>query len=318
MDSAVWIKNKLLHSIQSAMLVVSLATILGLVGWLLGGYLFALSAIAVMVVLYFFAPKVSPFLILKMLRGRRLSYHDAPRLYHVLEVLAKRAKLPRLPVLYHFPGSVMNAFTVGSPDSAAIAVSQSLLDGLSYSELSAVLAHEVSHIRSNDMRIIGFADMANRLIHGLSLMGQLLLIISLPLVLFGNSSINLIAIALLICAPFISAMLQLALSRTREYNADLGAVELMGNPEALATALAKIEYHGSTLFRRFAWPVNPNSQILRTHPPTRERIRRLLAIRDRESYSAGGGLPRPRNDAVHPIRIIRPTHNWDRILNIIH
>jgi heat shock protein HtpX len=210
----------------------------------------------------------------------------------------------------------MNAFTVGSPENAAIAVSQSLLDGLSYSEISAVLAHEVSHIRSNDMRIIGFADMANRLIHGLSLFGQLLLIISLPLVLFGNSGINLIAIALLIFAPVISAMLQLALSRTREYNADLGAVELMGNPESLATALAKIEHHGTTFFKRLAWPVNPDSQILRTHPPTRERIRRLLAIGDRQPNSAGDSHSRPKIDFAQPVRIITPTNNWGRMLNI--
>ncbi|MHC4459638.1 MAG: zinc metalloprotease HtpX, partial [Planctomycetota bacterium] len=267
MDSAAWIKNKFFNSIQSAMLVVSLAAILGLVGWMLGGHLFALSAVAAMIVLYFFAPKMSPFLILKMLRGRRLSYHDTPRLYQVLEILAKRAKLPRMPVLYYFPGGAMNAFTVGSRENSAIAVSQCLLDGLKYSEISAVLAHEVSHIRSNDMRIIGFADLAYRLTHGLSLFGQLLLIVNLPLALFGGFSINWMAIVLLIFAPGISALLQLALSRTREYNADLGAVELTGNPDALATALVKIENHGSTFFKRFPWPANPNSQILRTHPP---------------------------------------------------
>jgi hypothetical protein len=80
MDLAAWNKNKLLNSIQSAMLVVSLAAILGLVGWMLGGHLFSLSAVAAIIVLYFFAPKMSPFLILKMIRGRRLSYHDTPRL----------------------------------------------------------------------------------------------------------------------------------------------------------------------------------------------------------------------------------------------
>jgi hypothetical protein len=83
MDLAAWNKNKLLNSIQSAMLVVSLAAILGLVGWMLSGHLFALSAVAAIIVLYFFAPKMSPFLILKMLRGRRLSYQDTPRLYQV-------------------------------------------------------------------------------------------------------------------------------------------------------------------------------------------------------------------------------------------
>ena len=306
MDLAVWNKNKLLNAIQSALLVVFMAALLGLVGWMLGGHLFALSAVAAMIVLYFFAPKMSPFLILKMVHGRRLSYQDTPGLYLVLEKLARRAKLPRLPMLYYFPGSVMNAFTVGSRENAAIAVSQRLLDGLNSSEITAVLAHEVSHIRSNDMRIIGFADLANRLTHGLSLFGQLLLIVNLPLVLFSGISINWMAILLLIFAPGISALLQLALSRSREYNADLGAVELMGNPGALATALAKIENHGSTFFNRLPWPANPNSQVLRTHPPTRERIRRLMAIRDPAPFSNGNVSPRYPYDTVKPIRIIPP------------
>jgi heat shock protein HtpX len=304
MDSASWFKNKLLNSIQSAMLVISLAAILGLVGWMLGGHFFALSAMAAMIVLYFFAPKMSPFLILKMLRGHRLSYDDTPRLYQVLEILAKRAKLPRMPVLYYFPGGVMNAFTVGSRENAAIAVSQGLLDKLSYSEISAVLSHEISHIRSNDMRIIGFADLANRLTHGLSLFGQLLLIVNLPLALIGGFSMNWMAIGLLIFAPGLSALLQLALSRTREYNADLGAVELIGNPEALATALAKIEQHGSSLIRPFPWAANPHTQILRTHPPTKERIRRLMAIRDRESDFPSNIPTRHQYDTIQSLRII--------------
>jgi heat shock protein HtpX len=132
MDSATWHKNKLLNGIQSVMLVVFLAALLGLVGRMLGGNLFALSAVTAVVVLYFFAPQVSPFLVLKMIRGRRLAHHDTPRLYQALETLAKRAKLPRLPVLYYFPGDAMNAFTVGSPQNAAIAVSQSLLNRLKF------------------------------------------------------------------------------------------------------------------------------------------------------------------------------------------
>jgi heat shock protein HtpX len=151
---------------------------------------------------------------------------------------------------------------------------------------------------------MGFADLAHRLIHGLSLFGQLLLIASLPLALFGGLNVNWMAIALLIFAPAISALLQRALSRTREYNADLGAVELMGSPEALATALAKIEQHGRTFLRRLAWPVNPSSQILRTHPPTGERIRRLLTIRDLEPYSAGNVVPRHPSKTIQPVRII--------------
>jgi hypothetical protein len=80
----------------------------------------------------------------------------------------------------------------------------------------------------------------------------------------------------------------------------------MGNPEALASALAKIERHGSTFLKRLPWPVNPNSQILRTHPPTRERIRRLLAIGDRNPYSVVKVIPRHPNHWDRPLTGCRP------------
>ncbi|UCH24078.1 MAG: M48 family metalloprotease [Deltaproteobacteria bacterium] len=308
--------NNFYHKMQSAMLVTSLAVLLGVVGWMLGGHLFALSAMATMILLYFFTPRMSPFLILKWLRGRALSYHDAPRLYEVLETLAKRAELPRMPILYYFPAEVMNAFTLGTREDAAIAVSEGLLQRLNRSEIKAVLAHEGIHIRSNDMRIIGFADLASRLTHGLSLFGQLLLIINLPLVLFGEVNFSWIAILLLIFAPSISALLQLALSRTREYTADLGAVELMGNPESLATSLAKIEKHGRSLIRYLPWTANPQSQILRTHPPTKERIRRLMEIQDREPEPAWSFFPGYEYKQVRPLRVSSRPRYWpQRYLN---
>lgn len=310
MNSATWIKNRLYHKMQSAMLVTFMAVLLGIVGWMLGGHLFALSATATMILLYFFAPRMSPFLILKWLRGRALSYHDAPRLHEVLETLAKRAQLPRMPILYYFPAEVMNAFTIGTRENAAIAVSEGLLQRLNRSEIEAVLAHEVSHIRSNDMRIIGFADLASRLTHGLSLFGQFLLIINLPLVLFGEVNFSWMAILLLIFAPSISALLQLALSRTREYNADLGAVELMGNPGALATALTKIEKHGRSPIRYLPWTANPQSQILRTHPPTNERVRRLMAVQDHEPERGLNIFPGYKYHQVRPLGETSRSRHW--------
>jgi heat shock protein HtpX len=97
-----------------------------------------------------------------------------------------------------------------------------------------VLAHEISHLRHNDMRIMGFAGLTSQLIHMLALLGQILLFLNLPLLLWGHYTISWTAILLLIFAPTISAILQLALSRTREYRADLGAARLMGDGRALA------------------------------------------------------------------------------------
>ena len=103
------------------------------------------------------------------------------------------------------------------------------------------------------------------------------------MILKGQALISWTALLLLIFSPTISSLLQLALSRTREYNADMGAAELMGNPEPLASALAKIDRAHNRLYGRIFWPMIPRSRQaswLRTHPPTKERIRRLLAVRD--------------------------------------
>jgi heat shock protein HtpX len=229
-----------------------------------------------------------------MFRGRRLDFRDAPRLYRALNALAVRAELPGMPELYYLPQREMNAFTVGAPENSAIAVSDGLLRRLDADEVTAVLAHEVSHIRHNDIRIMGFAALSSRFIQMLSLFGQFLLLLNLPLLVLGQYTISWTAILLLIFAPTISSMLQLALSRTREYRADLGAAELTGSPESLATALSKMDIQQKRYFR-LLWPGRarvPSSHLMRTHPPTEERIRRLLEIRDSNRYS----FPQPSND----------------------
>jgi heat shock protein HtpX len=309
MIKSAWKKNRAITTIQSLALVVSLAVLLGLMGWLLGGQTFAAGAIGAVVVFYFLNPMVSPTIVMRMFRGRRLAFQDAPHLYRPLKTLSERAELPRMPVLYYLPHSAMNAFTVGVSGNAAIAVSGGLLRKLDADEVSAVLAHEISHIRHNDIRIMGFAALSSRFIHMLSLFGQFLLFINLPLFLMGQYTISWVAIILLILAPSISAILQLALSRTREYRADLGAAELTGSPESLATALSKMDIERTSYFR-LLWPSRarvPSSPLMRTHPPTEERIRRLLEIRDSRRYSApqfpysGVFLPKHRV-SFHPSR----------------
>ena len=287
MNTSVWIKNRIITTMQSLILVVSLAALLSLMGWLLGGVAFATGAIGAAAVLYFLNPMVNPTFIMRMFRSRRLNFRDAPRLYRALNALARRAELPGMPVLYYLPQREMNAFTVGAPENSAIAVSDGLLRRLDADEVSAVLAHEVSHIRNNDIRIMGFAALSSRFIQMLSLFGQFLLLLNLPLFLLGQYTISWTAILLLIFAPTISALLQLALSRTREYRADLGAAELTGSPESLAAALSKMDIQRKSYFR-LLWPGRtrvPSSPLMSTHPPTEERIRRLLQIRDSSRYS---------------------------------
>jgi heat shock protein HtpX len=288
MNKSKWIRSRTITAVQSLALVVSLAAILGIMGFLLGGRTFAVAAIGAVVLLYILNPVVSPLWIMKMYRARQLGYRDAPQLYQTLKILSERAELARMPVLYYLPNASMSAFTAGTPENAAIALSDALLRRLDGQEISAVLAHEVSHIRHNDIRIMGFANLSGHFIQWLSLFGQFLLFLNFPLLLMGRYTISWTAIMLLIFAPVISAMLQLALSRTREYSADLGAADLTGSPEFLASALAKMEAYQQNYLRRFLWPgysKAPNSPLMKTHPPTAERIRRLLEIRDDRKYA---------------------------------
>lgn len=285
MDESQWFKHKLINTIQSILLIIALTATLGILGWLIGGGIMAFYAIVLVVALYFFNPIISPKLILKVYNTQLISPYQAPNLYAVLDLLAKRAELPAVPKLYYLPSDVMNAFAVGEPKNAAIALSDGLLRRLSQRELAAVLAHEVSHISNEDMRIMGFADIASRLTNFLSFIGQFLLILNLLLLLFGVEPMSWIAILLLIFAPFVTDLLQLALSRTREYDADLGAAQLLDDPEALASALLKIKRYQKDrrLLQQIIMPghYSPEPSLLRTHPPIKERVERLLSLKER-------------------------------------
>jgi heat shock protein HtpX len=278
-----WIKHNLAAKIQSGILLVSLTALLGILGWLIGGLQLTAIAIGTVLVLYFFGPMMSPALVLKINHGRRLDAAEAPQINEILQTLARRAQLDHLPQLFYLPTDAMLAYTVGSPDNAAVAVSAGLLRRLSWRELAAVLAHEVGHIRHNDVHMMAFASLVSHLTRLLSVFGQFLLILSLPMLLVGQVLIGWAAIFLLIFAPTLSSLLQLGLSRAREYSADMTAAELTGNPEALAAALAKIDRAQKNLLSGLTWPALPRlpeATWLRTHPPTKERIRRLLNVRD--------------------------------------
>jgi heat shock protein HtpX len=282
MNNLRWTKNKIEAKAQSAVLVASLAALLGLMGWMLGGGPLAFMLIGCVVVLYFFGPMMSPALILRLSSGRRLLPEEAPQLHGILQNLSRKAGLSHLPSLFYLPTDAMLAFTVGSRNNAAIAVSMGLIRRLSWQEQTAVLAHEISHIRHNDVRIMAFAGLAGQFTRLLSMFGQFMLLFSLPMIFVGQVVISWPAIILLIFSPTLSSLLQLALSRSREYNADLSAAELTANPEALASALAKIDKFQKSVFSRLVWPMGPRmpqSSWLKTHPPTKERIRRLLEVR---------------------------------------
>ena len=292
-DNHIWIQ-RIAARIQVFALVTALALLLGSAGWLLGGAEMALAAFIAVVGLYWLQPLMAPHLILKIRGGRPLSTQEAPVLHEMVRVLSRQAGLDHTPRLYFLPGEVMNAFTVGSGRHARVGFTQALLH-LSRDEVAGVLAHEIAHIRNQDTRVMGFAALLSQLIQGMALIGQLLLILNLPLILAGHNIISLGGILLLILAPYAGLLIQLALSRSREYLADLEAAALLGSPQPLASALTAIERHNHERRRRLRlrWPgARPADNVmLRTHPPTRERIRRLLAIESAQMYLAAQDQP---------------------------
>lgn len=268
------------NTLQTLTLLLGMTALLGLLGGLLGGAAGALWALALSGLLLALSPRIAPALLLRMYGGRPIHPAQAPDLAQAVAVLAGRAGLERPPALFLVPSPLLNAFTLGTPGQAAVAVTAGLLRGLSSRELVAVLAHEIAHIQNRDTLVMGLADLISRLTALLSNVGVLLVLLNLPLVLLGEAVIGWGAVALLLLAPMLGMLLQLALSRTREYDADAGAVALTGDPEGMIRALAHLEQHQGRWLEQMLMPGRrqPDPSLLRTHPPTGERIRRLQAL----------------------------------------
>ncbi len=297
--------HKLNNLLQSIMLLAGMAALLGLLGWLLAGIKGVVWAGIIGVVFLLVSPRASPRLVFKLSGARPLSVAEAPGLYALVKTLALRAKLPTLPQLYYIPTQAMNAFTVGNRRQAMIAITDGLLRGLTHRELTGVLAHEVSHVDNNDIWVMTLADTVNRLTSSFSLFGQVLLFINLPLILLGKSGFSWLVILLLVFAPTLSVLLQLALSRTREFDADLGAAQITHDPLGLASALKKLHHYHSGSLKRVLMPGRPipDSSMLRTHPKSEERIRRLVSLAERQPGTTGSFPPIDEDLVAFPPRL---------------
>lgn len=285
MNRAEWHRHSFLNRLQSLLLIGFMAGFLALLGYLIWGSEGLLQLLVFGVILALLNPVASPWLVLRLYRARPLRPTEAPELYAAVTELARRAELSA-PALYYVPSHMVNAFAVGSRREAAVAVTDGLLRTLTLREVAGVLAHELSHIRNNDLRVMGLADLMSRLTSMLSLCGQLLLIMNL---LEAGIQVSWWTILLLILAPQLALLAQLGLSRTREYNGDLNAALLTGDPEGLASALVKIERRQRRLLDLLlpGWGL-PEPSWLRTHPATDERVRRLVALAPREGAWLSG------------------------------
>jgi len=232
---------------------------------------------------YFFSDKIA----LAMYRAQPISREDLPRVYNIVERLSQKVGLP-MPKVYLIPNDSPNAFATGrNPNHASVAVTQGILGLLNDEELEGVIAHELGHVRNRDILISSVAATIAGAITYLSHIAQFGMI-------FGGYGGNrddrrggLAGILMIILAPVAAAMIQLAVSRSREYSADETGAHWTGNPYALAGALAKIDAYS----RRMPLVASPSTahlfiiapflgagsfgNLFSTHPPTAKRIERL-------------------------------------------
>ncbi|MGI9502637.1 MAG: zinc metalloprotease HtpX, partial [Geminicoccaceae bacterium] len=276
-------RHKLRNRAQSVLLLGGMALLVAACGWILFGPIGLIGVVVVVAFALVFGSRLSAQMVLRMYKAQPLSPAQLPEVFAIIEHLTKRAGLERMPALYYVPSAMMNAFAVGKREEAVIGVTDGLLRALNMRELTGVLAHEMSHIRNNDVWLMGMADLASRLTRMMSLIGAGLLLLSLPMWLQGGSPVSFVLVLLLVFSPQLTTLLQLALSRAREFDADLDAAGLTGDPAGLSSALAKLERQQRSHWEQILMPGRrlPEASLLRSHPPTKDRIARLNSLYDR-------------------------------------
>lgn len=280
-----------MNSIKTTMLMALLMALMVALGGAFAGHTGMTVMLIIALGMNFFSYWFSDRMVLSMYNAQEVDRQSAPELYGLVEKLAGRAGLP-MPRVYIINEDAPNAFATGrNPSNAAVAVTTGLMRALDYNEISGVLGHELAHVKHRDILISTIAATMATVISYAASIAQWAAIFG-----SGRSSdddnnggiIGLIATAII--APIAAALIQMAISRSREYSADEGGAEICGNPNYLAAALEKIEYyavHGAPLPE--ATPatahmciINPLTgrdisfkSLFSTHPDTQERIARL-------------------------------------------
>jgi heat shock protein HtpX len=275
------------NAVHSAALVTGIGLITGMCAYILWDGRGVLGTFACVLALLFIGPRIAPEVVMRMFKARPLTPNRNEDLFEIVTELAQRAGLPATPRIYIIPSHTLNAFAVGRPDASSLAVTEGMLDALSAPELAGVFAHEISHVRNNDLWIMGLADIMSRLTQFMAYLAVILALLNLPLAIMGQEHAPWIVVILLYSAPAVSSLMQLALSRTREYDADVEGARLTGDPRALASALAKLERQQGQFWEQMLLSggnrdnAGQQPSVLRSHPGTKERIRRLLELEDR-------------------------------------
>jgi heat shock protein HtpX len=293
---------------RTALLLAALTGFFLVVGYLLGGQSGLVIALVVALGMNLFAYWNSDRMVLRMSNAHEVGPNDAPEFYGIVQQLAQRANLP-MPRVYLIDEDQPNAFATGrDPEHAAVAATTGLLRNLSREEIAGVMAHELSHVRHRDTLIMTIAATLSGAIGMLASFGGLM---GGGRDSDGRPLVNpIVAIAAMILAPLAAMLVQMAISRGREYEADRMGAEICGQPLWLASALAKL-HAGTQQIPNHAAEANPATahmyianplhggglaSLFSTHPPMEERIARLEAMAGR----TGGYRPAEPQPQTNP------------------
>jgi heat shock protein HtpX len=278
-----------MNTMKTFLLMGVLTVMLVLIGRLLGGEGGMVMAFLLAAVMNFGTYWFSDKLVLKMYRAQEVTGAEAPELYRMVQELSGRANLP-MPRVYVIPGDQPNAFATGrNPEHAAVAVTEGIVRTLSRDELRGVIGHELAHIKHRDILVGTVAATMAGAISMIANMAQWAMIFG-----GGRSSDDeggnpIAGLAMMIVAPIAAMMVQMAISRSREFLADEGGAQIAGNPLSLSSALRKLDaraheipMHASPATAHM-FIVNPLTgggmmKLFSTHPPMEERIARLEAM----------------------------------------
>lgn len=278
--------------IKTGMLMAAMTAVFMVAGGAIGGSRGMFFAFIIALAMNFFAYWNSDKMVLKMSGAQEASQAEAPELYAMVAKLASRAELP-MPKVYIMHKETPNAFATGrNPEHAAVAVTTGLMNILKNDELEGVLAHELAHVKNRDILISTVAATMAGAISTMASMAQWAMI-------FGGGRSNddnggggggmIGNIAMMLLAPLAASLIQMAISRSREYQADATGAAICGKPQSLASALQQLERFNKQLPMNVnpataqMYIVNPLSggrmaNLFSTHPPMEERIKRLAAL----------------------------------------
>ena len=274
---------------KTAILMAAITALFMAIGSLLGGRSGMLLALAVAVAMNFFSYWFSDTMVLKMYNAQQVDETSAPQFYRMVQDLAQRAGLP-MPKVYLINEDAPNAFATGrNPEHAAVAATTGILRTLSERELRGVMAHELAHVKHRDILISTVSA---------TMAGAISMLANFAMFFGGRNSEGrstnpIVGLLVMLLAPLAASLIQMAISRSREFEADRGGAEISGEPQALASALQKIhrsaqglplqatERHPETAQMMIINPLSAGGLrgLFSTHPSTEERVERLLAMR---------------------------------------